>query len=82
MTDITRIKEMEQAALKIKELFYSSITHEMRNPLNSIKPMSEKLRKYVVDEKGVKILNIIISSTNHLQNVIEDVLDMSRVQNN
>ena len=44
--------------------------------------MSKRLEIYVHGEKGKQLLKIIQNSSVHLQNVIEDALDMSRLENN
>lgn len=64
-------------------MFFSSVAHELRTPLNSIIPMTRMLRENLKsDEKSQKYLQIIMNSSLHLQNVIEDALDMSRIENN
>ena len=63
-------------------MFFSSVAHELRTPLNSIIPMGENLKKYVHGERGLMLLKIILNSAFHLQSVIEDALDMSRIENN
>lgn len=82
-SDITRIKEIEQQSYKMRSMFFSSVAHELRTPLNSIIPilrmvlsnpnLSPELRQYI---------QIVLNSALHLQNVIEDALDMSRIENN
>ena len=66
----------------MKSMFFSSIAHELRTPLNTIIPMSQKLQQMIVDETKRKYVQIIISSSVHLLNIIEDALDMSRIENN
>ena len=64
-------------------MFFSSVAHELRTPLNSIIPMTRMLRENLKsDEKSQKYLQIIMNSSLHLQNVIEDALDMTRIENN
>lgn len=63
-------------------MFFSSVAHELRTPLNSIIPMSKILTSLIQDAKASRYLNIILNSAYHLQNVIEDALDMSRIENN
>jgi two-component system, sensor histidine kinase and response regulator len=63
-------------------MFFSSVAHELRTPLNSIIPMTRILQTLVGDLKSQKYLTIILNSSLHLQNVIEDALDMSRIENN
>ena len=63
-------------------MFFSSVAHELRTPLNSIIPMTRILQTLDGDLKSQKYLTIILNSSLHLQNVIEDALDMSRIENN
>jgi signal transduction histidine kinase len=82
VSDITRIKELEQQSKKIMSMFFSSVAHELRTPLNSIIPMSKKLRQHVTSVEGLKTLDVIINCTTHLSYVAEDALDYSRIENN
>ncbi len=66
-------------------MFFSSIAHELRTPLNSIIPMIKMiLTNFLssIDSRVKNYLQIILNSSLHLQNVIEDALDMSRIENN
>lgn len=81
MSDITRLKELENQNQKKRMIFFSSVAHELRTPLNSILPMSERLKRYISDPWGLKILSILTSSTKHLHHVIEDALDLARIEN-
>jgi signal transduction histidine kinase len=63
-------------------MFFSSIAHELRTPLNSIIPISHNLLKYIHNERGKLILKVISNSAIHLSHIIEDALDMSRIENN
>lgn len=82
VNDVTRIKELESYNFKVRSLFFSSIAHELRTPLNSIFPMVDNLLRFVTDERGLLYLKIIKNSSMHLSNLIEDALDMSRIENN
>jgi signal transduction histidine kinase len=69
----------------MKSIFFSSVAHELRTPLNSIIPIIKMIimaYDNVLDDKIKKYLTIIHNSAIHLQNVIEDALDMSRLENN
>ena len=83
--DITLLKEKEDSVHKIRALFFSSIAHELRTPLNSIIPVVRLITEYYsqnIDQKIINYLKVILNSALHLQNVIEDALDMSRIENN
>ena len=64
----------------MRSIFFSSIAHELRTPMNSILPICEKL-KDCVNATGMKYLKIVTNSTYHLSHIIEDALDMSRIEN-
>lgn len=63
-------------------MFFASIAHELRTPLNAIIPMTNKLSTYVTDPNALKYITIIKNSSLFLENIIEDALDMSRIENN
>ena len=71
---------------KIKSAFYSSITHELRTPLNSIIPILtlvlQTLQKNPLqNEELINFVKIALTSSKHLQNVVEDALDITRLEN-
>lgn len=74
-------KEAAEAANKAKSLFLANMSHELRTPLNSIIGFSEIMSR----EKGMpkhqwENLNIIRHSGGHLLRLINDVLDMSKIE--
>lgn len=74
---------MEAQSQKMRALFFSSVAHELRTPLNSIIPIIRMmLESMELEPRVINYLNIILNSALHLQNVIEDALDMSRLENN
>lgn len=68
---------------QLKNEFISSVSHELRTPLTSIKGWTETLA--VMDdpknENYRKGLAIIVSETDRLYNMVEELLDFSRLQN-
>ena len=63
-------------------MFFASIAHELRTPLNTIIPMTKKLQQLEKDPGLLKYIKIIKNSSIFLENLIEDALDMSRIENN
>ena len=66
-----------------KSEFLANMSHELRTPLNSIIGFSQVLRERMygeVNEKQEEYLDDIISSGNHLLSLINDVLDLSKVE--
>jgi PAS domain S-box-containing protein len=66
---------------KIKDDFVSIASHELRTPLSSIKNFTELLLTYEEDRTTQKeFLNIIYSESERLINIINDFLDISKIQ--
>ncbi len=80
--DVTKIKEMEAYNKKVKNTYFASVAHELRTPLNSMIPLTESLEAHVTDERGKYFLKVITHSARHLEVVIEDALEMTRLENN
>ncbi len=75
-------KELETAS-QHKSDFLASMSHELRTPLNAIIGFSQVLREGMVgevNEKQKEYLEDILSSGNHLLSLINDVLDLSKVE--
>jgi signal transduction histidine kinase len=75
-------KELEEAS-QHKSDFLASMSHELRTPLNAIIGFSQVLREGMVGEvteKQKEYLGDILSSGNHLLSLINDVLDLSKVE--
>ncbi len=77
-----RHKEAESAAL-LKSEFMSSVSHELRTPLHTIIGFSELLAEDSsgpLNEKQQKFLHHIRTDSEHLLGMINDVLDLSRIE--
>ena len=84
-SDITHIKDAEKKQIKMKSLYFSSVAHELRTPLNSIIPIIRMMLETMKDElnaRAINYLTIILNSALHLECVIEDALEVSRIENN
>ena len=85
-SDITGIKEAEIEMQKMRAAFFSSVAHELRTPLNSVIPIlnliKQKLQQNpLFNEEILNLVKIALCSATHLQNVIEDALDITRLEN-
>ncbi|MCK5237853.1 MAG: PAS domain S-box protein [Deltaproteobacteria bacterium] len=91
MTDITerkreevelaKAKESAEAASRAKSDFLASMSHEIRTPITAITGVSELLSdKEARDEEDEKYLDIISSASDTLLGLINDILDISKIE--
>ena len=74
--------ELARAA-RLKDEFLASMSHELRTPLTGILGLSEALQLQVYgphNEKQLKALRSIEESGQHLLNLINDILDLSKIE--
>ena len=69
-----------QAANRSKSLFLANMSHEIRTPLNAILGFLEQLQQEVTDAKQRHYLEIIHGSSRSLLTVINDILDISKIE--
>jgi signal transduction histidine kinase len=72
-----------EAASHHKSAFLANMSHELRTPLNAISGFSQVLRKGLfgeINEKQAEYLDDILVSARHLLSLIDDVLDLSKVE--
>ena len=65
---------------QIKNDFISSVSHELRTPLTAIKGWSETLEGGYDPESFQKGMKVITGETKRLEQMVEDLLDFSRIQ--
>ncbi len=78
-----REKEKAETANKAKSEFLANMSHEIRTPMNAIIGISSMLTKYQSDnltEKQRDAIKIINESGVRLMNLVDDILDLSKVE--
>ncbi len=74
-------KEEAERANKAKSAFLANMSHELRTPLNAVLGFSQLMeRDSQISGEQRKMLKTIIRSGEHLLNLINDVLEMSRIE--
>ena len=81
-----KLKEYEEKAQKaekasqMKSLFLANMSHEIRTPLNAIEGFSRVLVETDSEEERMKYFQIIESNNQRLGSLVNEILDLSRVE--
>jgi CheY-like chemotaxis protein len=81
-----KIKEYEEKASKaenasrMKSLFLANMSHEIRTPLNAIEGFSRIIAETNSAEERMKFMEIIESNNSRLLSLVNEILDLSRVE--
>ncbi|GAK49721.1 putative Histidine kinase [Candidatus Moduliflexus flocculans] len=79
--ELEQAKNAAEAANRAKSVFLANMTHELRTPLHAILGFSQILtRNRFFDAEGLDSARIINRSGEHLLTLINDVLDMSKIE--
>lgn len=74
-------KERAEAANKAKSTFLANMSHELRTPLNAVLGFAQLMRVSPdVTKQQIDSLNIITRSGEHLLNLINNILDISKIE--
>ena len=73
-------RDAAEAANRAKSAFLANMSHEIRTPMNAIMGMAARLRREGVTARQAERLNIIDTASLHLLAIINDILDLSRVE--
>ena len=75
----TSERQLKEAS-KIKEQFVANISHEIRTPMNAVLGFAGLLQKTTLDKNQHEYVKSIRSSAENLLTIINDILDLSRIE--
>lgn len=80
--ELTKANEKANESDKLKSEFLANMSHELRTPMNSILGFTDILSNSELSEKQKEFINIIENSGKHLLNLIDDIMDVSKLATN
>jgi two-component system phosphate regulon sensor histidine kinase PhoR len=78
LNDVTQLKRLEN----IKKDFVANVSHELKTPITTIKGFVETLRDDAVNDpdEAKRFLNIVLKHADRLNGIVEDLLTLSRIE--
>ena len=83
ITDISKNKQVEEELVRANQAksdFLANMSHELRTPLTGIIGSTDLLKYLIKEEESLKLLDIQSRSSEHLLNLINDLLSISKIE--
>jgi signal transduction histidine kinase/CheY-like chemotaxis protein len=78
--ELDRLRKIADKANKEKSRFLAMMSHEIRNPLNSILGYAEMISSETLNDQVVKYIKNLSSAGKNLKVIVDDILDLSRIE--
>jgi PAS domain S-box-containing protein len=78
--ELVQAKAAAEAASRAKSTFLANMSHELRTPMNGIMGMIDLVWRKITDPRGKDQLAKAKQSSQHLLNLINDILDISKIE--
>jgi hypothetical protein len=78
--ELVAAKEKAEESDKLKSAFLANMSHEIRTPMNGIIGFANLLHEAENEEEFNEFVDIIIKSGEHLLNLINDIIDLSKIE--
>jgi signal transduction histidine kinase/DNA-binding response OmpR family regulator/HPt (histidine-containing phosphotransfer) domain-containing protein len=79
-TELAQARDAAMTASSAKSEFLAHMSHEIRTPMNSVIGMTRLALRYATHPKQKDQMHKVLSSADHLLNVINDILDYSKIE--
>jgi signal transduction histidine kinase len=78
--ELRSAKERAEKSDKLKSAFLANMSHEIRTPMNSILGFSELLEEETSEKTRAKYLKLIQSNGDNLMKLLDDLMDLSKIE--